>query len=378
MAESIRSLTVKLGYDIDTTGANIFRSNFNELQKSLRKGANLSGFAKNFNARFNEAGKSIRGNAKRVLAGIAIAIAAGVAAATKVFTGFATIEQARVSLQFRAGDKFDELIKKIDKTREATGNVVSELDALNAFNLGADVIGDFDFLANNFGTVIKLAKVLGKDVGEVQQAFANFISTGSNLQELVKFGFFSPEQIEALKKAGTDFSQQGLETRKALLGAKIAEGAPKLDIAFEDFSRKSRATIDRLGAAAENLTTVVGEKLAPAINETATGLANSMTRAKETLDKGGGLFGAWLESFQSDSARKFINLFKDTPLILSGNQQGGNVVNDNSVTNINVHGAGDPEAVARNVESKIAKKVINSSVRRTTPQSLNTTIQPER
>lgn len=448
MPESIRSLTVKLGYDIDTTGADIFRTRFNSLKAFLQKSAgslkgrislrdlfgktNLSGLEKDFNTRFTKASNRMASHVKKAMLVVAAAVAAGVAAATKIFTKFAGIEQARGALEFRAGDEFDEFIKKIDKIRGKEGikGLVSELDALNALNLGADIIGDFDFLADNFETVVKLSKVLGKDVGEVQQAFANFVATGSNLQELVKFGFFTPEQLDALKKASTDFSQQGLETRKALLGTKIEEGAPRLEESFQKFTERSQANIDRLGVAAEDATVALGTNFAPSINEILKDLTDSARRFGEALNQDRGFLNAFLDSFQSTTARSIIRFFggdlpetedekrirleketkkegeefealqpnTPTPLVqniidaLSGktkpvqnlpfsltapfkNQSGA--ITDNSTNTFNINGVDKDKAeIAREVESTIAKKVIQSSIRREIPQALNTTVKP--
>jgi hypothetical protein len=399
MAESIRSLTVKLGYDIDTTGADIFKARFKRvaddtkriadrldkafqpkpakraikgpLEKRLdRLNKKINTFKQNLKKAF-KIDKGIENDLKlvanKVKAGfdkikvVALAGAAAVAAAgAKVFTGFADIEQARVALEFRAGDDFEQLSNRINKVREETGGVVSELDALNAFNLGADVIGDFDFLADNFGTVIKLAKVLGKDVGEVQQAFATFIASGSNLQELVKFGFFTPEQIDALKKASTDFSQQGLETRKTLLGAKISEGAPRLQESFNDFLTKSNATLDRLTTNLEDTTVIVGKKLNPVINDFVGRLDQITTKIKTAVT---GL----------EPGQRFT-----VPTGASRAGVGAPTLQDNSTTtnNITVNGAGDPELVAAEVEKKMSRKIIQNSIRKEIPQSLNTTVQP--
>lgn len=404
MAESIRSLTVKLGYDVDTTGADIFKARFKSLTSSLQsiskslqrqlapkkliKIGPLERRIKLFGTRFRRAmrkalrlspkqfsnlekdlaflGKKVKAGFDRIKV-IALAGAAAIAAATfKIFTGFADIEQARLSLEFRAGDRFDEVSEKLKKIREETGGVVSELDALNAFNLGADIIGDFDFLADNFGTVIKLAKVLGKDVGEVQQAFANFIATGSNLQELVKFGFFTPQQIDALRKASTDFSQQGLETRKALLGVKIAEGAPRLQEKFNKFLDLSNASIDKFKTTVEDTTVIIGEKLNPAINDWFRGMTSMTELIKQSIKE-----GSFNPIIEANKTAGQLGRPTTGPNALSN-------INNETTININVNGAENPKVTAEEVIKAQSKAINENNIRKLIPQSLNTNVTPQR
>lgn len=417
--ETIRSIVVKLGYEVDTTGSDIFKSRFESFQKALEQIAENTRKSlkpkKMFpigplEKRVRLMGKRLRrqirkslrispanfkklesdlkfistvvkkgfDKAKTVAIAGGVALAGALAAGAKVFTGFATVEQARGSLEFRAGDQFDEILKKIDEVRGMKGikGLISELDTLNAINLGADIIGDLDFIVGNFETVVKLAKVLGKDVGEVQQAFSTFIATGTNLQELVKFGFFTPEQIDALSKASTDFSQQGLETRKQLLSGKIEEAKPRLDENFEKFTKRSQATIDRLGVATEDTIKIIGEKLNPAINKIVNGLTISVDKYREELKKSGSFIDAYTKSFNSDIAKKFISFFGG---VTSDNGPSTNV-QDNSTTTVNINGSNlSKEEMAEAVRTGIAKdakKVIQSSARKNVPQALNTTIIP--
>lgn len=398
--ETIRSLIVKLEYDVDSTGADRFKSSFKQLSDSINRLAsnvekNLSPkklvkigplerrvrlLGKRFKKSLRQALrlspsqfkalesdlKFIGKNVKKAFDKAKVAALAGAAAlaavVTKSFKGFANVEQARLALEFRVGDGFEEVLERINKVRESTGNVVSELEALNALNLGVDIAGDLDGLIDNFDDVIKLSKILGKDVGEVQQAFATFITTGSNLQELVKFGFFTPEQIEALQKQGTDLGAQGISARRTQLQAKIQERQPEIQEKFNRFLSLSNATLDRLGTSAEDASKAIGERLNPAINEAAKTLTGAFDDIRRRLEKGESLFDALTAPGGAKNKEGTTN-------------QNQNISNVTNITN-NVSGVSDPEQAAAEVERKLAKKINQNTQRRTVPQSLNTTIQP--
>jgi hypothetical protein len=380
---------------------------------------NFNKFEKDFGSKFKAATGRMASVAKKALAVVAVAIAAGVAAATKIFTGFATIEGARGVIEFRVGeDNIEDTLKRIDDIREKTGNLVSELDALNAINIGANMTGDIDFVIDNFETVIKLSKVLGKDVDEVQRAFSTFIKTGANLDELVAFEFFKVEEIDALKKASTDFSQQGLETRKSLLSGKISKGEEKLDVNFAKVLKRSQATLDRLSTVTEDTVVVLGEKLNPGINKAAQEITGVIDKFKKDIESGESVGEALLKfvkfvsgfsgELDFDEAGNIIkkkdekekddkgffgikqgflrNIFGDPNAGLLGAAVGSTKQSQVNTTNkqgdttnnttFNITEAKNPEETARAVESKMASRIIKNSQRRETPQALNTTVQP--
>ena len=195
-----------------------------------------------------------------------------------------------------------------------------------------------------------------------QQAFATFIATGSNLQDLVKFKFFTPEEIEALGKTTTDLGVQGIATRRTQLQAKIQERQPEIQEKFNRFLSLSNATLDRLGTSAEDASKAIGERLNPAINEAAKTLTGAFDDIRRRLEKGESLFDALTAPGGAKNKEGTTN-------------QNQNISNVTNITN-NVSGVSDPEQAAAEVERKLAKKINLNTQRRTVPQSLNTTIQP--
>lgn len=400
MAESIRSLIVKLGYDVDTTGATIFRSSFDSVKKSL------SGLGKTYDKSLKQMAKS--NNMFVVTAGDVVNAVKRVASIGKdIFFKFADIQQARVTLAFRTSQKeADNLIKKVGEITKATGGYVSQLDALNAVSFGGNITGQTEFFITNLDKIIKLSKVAGKDFNDTSDAIARFIETGTGLDQLVEFKIITAGQKEALEKSGASglIGQQGIQARTAQAQQFLTAGAPRVDQFFKGFQKTGGAAIDQLSTSAENFAITVGKELNPAVTEfvgnvkKATDDINEVAKKQGLFSKEffGTLFGGTkddpetrkrlgvsydyffgeknktepvkkIESKKEESTRSTNNIRNST-------QNNSQVVNDNSVTNINVNGTGNPEEVANKVMAKQAKRVIENNVRRTVPQSLNTSI----
>lgn len=375
MAETIRSLVVKLGYDVDTTGADLFKARFNSLDDYLKKNTSLSGFEKGFKKKFQGVTGRISSFAKKALLGLGAVIAAGTAAAVKVFTGFSDIQQARLTLAFRTSkEEADSLIGRIAKITKETGGYVTQLDALNAVSFGGNITDNMDFFIDNLDKIIKLSKVAGVDFKEASDAIARFIESGSGLEDLVRLEVISASQKEALEKSGTagQIGKQGIRARTAQAQVFLSEGAPRVNEFFKEFEKTGGATIDKIKTSGEELVVTIGEKLNPKINEAGKALDGFIGRLKKGIgeDKG------FIDTIKSAFGNEQTSPIKQLP--------GGNISNssqsiqDNSVTNntINVNGAQNPTEAAAEIERRIAKKVITNQQRRIVPQSLNTTIQP--
>jgi len=384
MAESIRSLTIKLGYDVDTTGANMLKSSFSNLQKSLNR------LSSNYERSINKMGKANRRFV--VTAGDLVNAVKKIASVGKaVFTAFADIQQARVTLAFRTSkEEADKLIKRIAAITQATGGYVSQIDALNAVSFGGNITGQMDFFINNLEKIIKLSKVSNVDFKEASAAIAQFITTGQGLDRLVEFKIISAAQKEAFEVSGAAklIGQQGIRARTAQAQEFLDIGAPRVELFFKEFQKTGGAAIDQLKTSVEDTNILVGEVLNPAIVELVTGLKDSTNNFKNALKKNSSFVDAWTASFNSEAARSIIKLFggvtgdqvqQNSVNPITNNRQQTNQqtnVTDQSTTVINVNGAGDPEKVAKKVMDETNKKVIQNSLRRTIPQALNTTIIP--
>lgn len=376
MGDSIRSLTVKLGYDVDTTGANIFKGSFKNLKRELNRAAGTGGFEKAFLANLARSGERIKKRSSRIFAGIAVAIAVAFAAATKAFTGFATKEQAEISLERRVGKTGLEKAKEsAEATQKATGKIVKDVELLNAIAQGFDLTGDLDFILKILPVAVKESKILGKSLSETMAILVG--AAKGNLEAAIPLGFSTAQLEQAKERAGVKGKDFGLETGKALVLDLISRTETQRAETFLRFTKGANAALDKVKVSANEVSNALGERLAPTVNNVVTGMDQSLTRLKDTLDKGGSVTDAWLNSFQSDAARSFINLFRDKPLNqLSQNANGNNNKTENNITII-VNESKDAKATAEEVMRKQNEAVINSSMGKTETQSLETSIQPQ-
>jgi len=396
--ESIRSLIAELGFEVDTTQADLFNKKFRDLT------VNVNQFAGNYERGLSRIKKSNSGFVTTA-GDVANGIKTIGRAASNVFRGFAGVEQARGALEFRAktaNKDFQEILSSVEKIRKETGGVVSELDSLNALNVGADLTGNFDFLIDNFSDVIKLAKILGKDVGDVQRTFAEFVATGSNLQELVKFGFFRREQLEALEKAGTSLTPLGQRTRVTVLEGLVERRRPDIEEGFSKFLTKSNATIDRFTASAEEATKVIGEKLNPAINKAAETLSKSTDNFTKEFKKTGDFLKSLEEGSETELGKSIFRGLQNAKDFLSfGDSSGGSTSNISNVrtvnnrqqniggntnqnvvnqtNNITIQGNnGGADETAKSVRDELGKQIRAAQVneiRRSAPNTLNSQVK---
>jgi hypothetical protein len=382
MAESIRTLTIKLGYDVDTTGANILKSSFVNLQKSLDR------LSTNYEKSIGNMGKANRRfviTAGDLANGIKKIFDVG----KKVFVAFADIQQARVTLAFRTSqEEADNLIKRVGEITKATGGYVSQLDALNAVSFGGNMTGQMSFFIDNLDKIIKLSKVAGTDFKETSDAIANFITTGQGLDRLVEFKVITAAEREAIELSGMAgiIGKEGITARTGRAERFLEVGAPRVEKSFLEFQKTGGAALDQLNTSAENLNIVVGQKLNPVVTD----VVKDMTRFLNSVKKGTLISDRLAETgeqFDKDlnKVKSFFGVGKKngvdksvTSQITNRNSQTSQQtsITDQSTTVINVNGAGDPEKVAKKVMEENNRKVIQSSLRKTTPQSLNTSIIP--
>lgn len=295
--ESVRSLLATLGFEVDNTAADQFEARFKKLESTVRtiakridaikpkfdkkrgkkagfsfgkalKKAIVGGFESVKFKPGKQITKSLKAGLKKAFKAakvIAIAGAAALAAAAgKGLLRFTDIESAEAALTFKAEKKgvdFLEIKKQLDAVRKSTGDVVDELEVLQALDIGFELTGDFKGVADNMGDVIKFSRVLNKDLAEVQTQFSTFIKTGGNLDELKKFGFFDQKQIEALKRSGTGFGPLAEETRARQLSELIAAEVPRLEKAFNRYNKSNAAFIDKSTTLLQEKTAEFGEDL---------------------------------------------------------------------------------------------------------------------
>lgn len=383
MAESIRRLTVSLGYDIDMTGANTFKSSLGNLSKALDR------LSDNYDKSIKKMGSS---NKRFVITAgdVVNAIKKVARQGKKVFLAFADIQQARVSLAFKTSQKeADVFIKKIADITKATGGYVSQIDALNAVTFGGNITDDTEFFVRNLDKIIKLSKVANKDFKETSAAIAQFIATGSGLDQLVDLRIISAsekDRIERTKTAGL-LTKQGISARAVQAQGFLTAGSPRADTFFKEYQKTGGASIDQMATSAENFNIAIGERLNPAITYAANGIKTYTDRLDKVLKKEGfskEFFGNVLGDPEDKDARKFFGtsydfFFKNPPANKQGirSSAGQSTVTDNSVTNITVNGVGDAESVANKVIAKKAKKIIDNSVMRTPAQSQPEIRQPK-
>jgi len=402
MAESIRSLTVKLGYDVDTTGADIFKARFKTLAADAKRTADILErafkpktkgkvtkgpleqridrlnrkikiFKRNL-ARSFKIDKGIQKDLKfagdKLKAGfdnlkvIALAGAAAIAAASvKVFTNFADIQQAKLTLAFRTSEsQASSFIEKIGKITKETGGLVTQLDAINAVSFGGNITDQTQFFVDNLSKIIKLSKVAGIDFREASDAIARFIETGSGLDDLVKFEIISATQKEAIVKSKSQgaIGAQGIASRTSQVGGFLREGAPRVDTFFEKFTKTGNATIDKLKANAEELTVLVGEKLNPSVNSYVTTIINGISLLRKAIN-----------------TSSFDPLTGGPKLVGPTGSGSGSDGNNSNTFNINVKADGNEDISNKVVKEikKMGRGIIINQSRRAVPQSLNTTKQ---
>ncbi len=286
--ESIRSLLATLGFEVDTTGADQFEARFKKLESSVREvSKRISAFDPKFKKnrapnrarklgekikksffkglrvkpggfdRFTRSIKSGISKSFRVARIAAVAGAAAIAATIgKGLFKFTDVESAKASLRFQAENleiDFDKILEQLEKVKENTKGVVDELDILQALNVGFQLTNNMEDVAENMEQVIKFSKVLNKDVAEVQQLISSFVTTGATTG-LRQMGFYTQQELEAIKRSGTGFETLSESARTKIINEKLAEQISRLEAAFKKYEGTNAAFIAKSK-------TIVGEGL---------------------------------------------------------------------------------------------------------------------
>ncbi len=365
--ETIRSLIAKLGYDVDTTGAKRFEKSFDDLTTSVKdgakdlKGVDFSAFLKNYNKQIKDGLKPLKSSLKLQFLSLGKDMAKFAAdSVKKIFTSFATVEQARGTLEFNVGSEgLEKVNTALNSLPESIKNVTSELNVLKALIPAVDQVSDLSFFTNNLETIIKLSKVSGKSIEESIGIFSDFIQTGSNLDDLAKFNIISPEELKQFRQTGSgaQLGKASQEFRQQFLVERQGRMQEKTTMFFQKWSTTSTATLDKFDAAGTKLTNTIGEVITPSLN----GLADVFLDATDFIKDSVGL--------------------KDSNLVTSGgnnvSNKSNNVVNNNITVNAN--NAGNPQEVAEEVRKVMrteATKIIKNSTATTVPQGLNTNVIP--
>lgn len=391
--ESVRSLLVELGYDVDTTGADRFKSSFKRLETSL------AGISRRMEKKLNFS--FISKNIKKELNKAKIAVAAGIAGlvaiSTKIFKGFANIESARLALKFNVGAKeTDEFLAKLEKIRLKTGEVVTELELVQAVTLGGNITDDTRFFVENAEKLIKLGKASTKGAGKTIDAIARFIATGGNLDELVELKIIGALQKQAIVAQSAPIGALGIQERTKQARVFIGESSARVDPIFAEFLKTNQATLDRLSARTESAVSALGEKFSGDINKAIVVMSDSVDAFTKEIKTGGGVLKALEEGSATDVGKAFFRLLRTGSISESGTApeiQNGAIRNRterpgnapvidqkiNQTVSISVNGTGlDNEAIGNVVVNKLKEQNRNLQqveARKRVSRATNTTIQ---
>lgn len=403
--ESVRSLLATLGFELDSTKADQFEARFKKLESTIgtiakridsfkpkfdgpggaKKGKKFGNRIKKAFLKALKLDKGLPGFTKSLRAGLgkafkfariaAIAGAAAIVATVgKGLLKFTDVQGAKFALRFQAenlGVDFDKILEKLKDVREETGNVVDELDTLQALNVGFQLTGNFENVAENMASVIKFASVLNKDLSEVQQTFSEFVLTGGNLADLKKFGFFDQAQIEALKKAGTGFGPIAERERTRLLDVKIAEQIDRLNKAFKEFGGTNAAFIAKMKVLASEGLVKVGKGVTRDLRKAAEFLGITTETPREIINT----IQVPISKEQALQAREAglqrRKEFLDRPTEPSTTNKTNTVNQTNTINQnntININGA-DTEKV-RKVVGEVIKDAAQIELRKTPDKAL--------
>lgn len=325
--ESLRSSVAKFGVNINKVRGNIGKlktgvsalnttvkktktSIAGALSKGLKKGSkdfNLDDIKNKLKKEF----KAIKKSA--LIAGAAIA--ASIATSLKLFKSFSSEEQAVEKLKFQLQDAFDGTNIRIDEAIKNTDDLATRLDLLNAAAASFEIDTNPEAFNESLESAIKFSAVLGKDVVDISQLFAQFRAFG-DVEGLKSLGLFTSQQLEVLKKAGTELTAVGQTTRTKELTRLLSRDTPRLDKAFESFSKTATAAVDKLGVAAAETARVLGEDAAPIIKDAAIGLTKDLNTIRANIKSEGGLFQGLLETAKNQFLSDIRNTFeKDKPIV---------------------------------------------------------------
>ncbi len=370
MGESIRSLVVKLGFDVDTTGAGRFRSSLKDVKKALddfKTGKiSLKEFEKAFNKEFDKTGKSMKKRVKRVMLGVAAAVSAGIAMATKAFTGFATVEQARIALGSLAGeDKLKQTLDTLKKMPAELKKVTTEADLLEAVFKGYELTGDLDFILEILPFAIEKSKILGRSLSDVMGILTGAVR--GDLKSAVSLGFSSAQLEQQKQFSGVQGKDYGIPVGQQIVRGLIAGVSAKTSDDFEKYTKSSVGSIDGLKAALVNAVNVSGEKNSEWLKKVVSGLTGVVSVfGKEDIGK---------ELRESKARVEGIKPSMVTP----GGVKAKQVIvekTENTVHNaISITGVVGSEEQKREL-AKTYADVIDSSTRKTQKHSKNNSMTP--
>lgn len=366
---TVRELVAKLGFDVDMKPLRDFDNSIAKVRNNVKQGlgsSNLKGFFSNilggfsnapigpalnrfrkrFQKRFQKTAEILRKSARAAMTGVAAA-ATGAIASGK---GFANKEQLQTRLKFqleKSGTSFKEVEGAMESVRKKTGMLISEQEMLNAATESFSIDQNMEAFLSTLEPAVKLSRVFGKNLNEVTTAFANFRASGDT-SALKELGFFTAQQLEAFKKAGTDPSEQGILNRTNQITQKVAQSTSLINKHFDKYQNTSTATFKKVESGFTSLKNSIGEGVFNVLGKVYN-FAESINKSQN--EKRGG--------FTPETQRTMLNRATTNN---STTNSSSNHVNNNTVFNntITVNESPDGKQSAANISEQMKSSMRQS------------------
>jgi len=349
--EPVRSLLAQLGFDFDPTGADRFKSKFNDLKITMKnaKGdfedVNLDSFFKSMNDSFKKNEGATRKLWKLSLFRLGADVARWAMKATgKAFKVFATIDEAKSALEFRKEIGTSGLKKiedAISKLPQPIKDLTTDLDLLNSVFDSMTKTSDLGYVLSQLERMAALGLATRQSTQGASSAFMDFIKTGA-MGGLTDLGLTTAQ--EADEYARTKFSSMMAEVTPAQRMMFAQTLMPRLDSRLakstERISNSASGLFKRASSESENLSSSFGENIvAPVLKNYIFPLVDAIKDQTNRWEKQYG---------------------------------GGGIVNQTNTININ--GAQDPVVIGKAVNDVLSKKskdIVDKNTERVAPQSAN-------
>ena len=246
---TVRELTAKLAFQVDTTGATRFDAALNRSRKNL-DGLNtvsLAGLVK---------------TATKAFAIVATVATAGSLAAAKKF---ADIQTSWDALEFSTKEGFAPLKKEIDSILQdkTFKNLVDEIDLVNAALAQAQEKGvSGDDLTKFLRLAVTLSIPAKKSVAEVLDMITGFVGPEADLGILKLIGKL-PQEFQELLKFLPGPGKAGLIARRETIFQDLLTISPQLEKLIAKQREEGLLTFRELSGAFEKLTIEIGENTLP-------------------------------------------------------------------------------------------------------------------